>query len=353
MLETRVLAKPKIIIRLLELSGWLAIITLANLIIGILLVFHGPFVALKELYVTTAMTTYTHQYLAQWFVNKTEIERIMAKNRIQEPSENTNEKAIMIDERLIKRKSEIEYFEINRNNFRGHLLKVSNPKNISLSASDNLGRTGMKVSDFARKQNAVAAINAGGFADVGGIGTGGTPTGLLMVDGKILYKDNLDKYSIIGFDRNNIMVLGKYTLREIEEMGVRDAVNFGPFIVVNGEPMIKYGDGGWGIAPRTAIGQTKDGAILLLVIDGRQISSIGATLRDLQDIMLEYGAQNAANLDGGSSTTMYYNGQVINKPSSPDGPRDVPSAFVVKLENSFLDENVPVLLKQVSGFEGH
>jgi exopolysaccharide biosynthesis protein len=94
--------------------------------------------------------------------------------------------------------------------------------------------------------------------------------------------------------------------------------------------MIKSGNGGWGLAPRTAIGQTKDGTVLLLVIDGRQLSSLGATLKDVQDIMLSYGAYNAANLDGGSSTTMVYNGKIINTPSSQYGPRYLPSAFIVK-----------------------
>jgi hypothetical protein len=90
------------------------------------------------------------------------------------------------------------------------------------------------------------------------------------------------------------------------------------------------GDGGWGIAPRTAIGQRKTGEVLFLVIDGRTIDSIGATLKDIQDILLQYGAYNASNLDGGSSTTMYFNGKVINKPSDKLGERTVPTAFIVE-----------------------
>ena len=88
-------------------------------------------------------------------------------------------------------------------------------------------------------------------------------------------------------------------------------------------------NGGWGLAPRTAIGQRRDGTVIMLVIDGRQLSSIGATLRDVQDIMLEYGAYNAANLDGGSSSTMVYENRIVNIPSSKYGPRDLPSAFII------------------------
>jgi exopolysaccharide biosynthesis protein len=113
-------------------------------------------------------------------------------------------------------------------------------------------------------------------------------------------------------------------------MKIRDAISFGPALIINGKPLIKKGDGGWGIAPRTAIGQRKDGTILLLVIDGRQKSSIGATLKDVQNVLLEYGAYNAANLDGGSSTTMYYNGNLINSPSDILGERAIPSAFIIK-----------------------
>lgn len=113
-------------------------------------------------------------------------------------------------------------------------------------------------------------------------------------------------------------------------MGIRDAVSFSPFLVVNGKPAITQGDGGWGIAPRTAIGQTRDGTILMLVIDGRQLGSLGATLKDVQEIMLQNGAYNVANLDGGASTVLYYNQQIVNHPSSPYGDRHAPSFFIMK-----------------------
>lgn len=125
-------------------------------------------------------------------------------------------------------------------------------------------------------------------------------------------------------------MVGKYTLDEIKNLDIKEAVSFGPALVVNGKPMIKSGDGGWGIAPRTAIGQKADGTVIFLVIDGRAISSVGATLKDVQNIMLDYGAVNATNLDGGSSTTMYYKGKVINNPSNPLGERMVPTIFYAK-----------------------
>jgi exopolysaccharide biosynthesis protein len=115
----------------------------------------------------------------------------------------------------------------------------------------------------------------------------------------------------------------------MKNLGVTDAISFGPALIVNGKITVK-GDGGWGIAPRTAIGQKKDGSILMLVIDGRQVSSLGATIKDAAEVMKQYGAYNATNLDGGSSSTMYYEDEVINNPCDPLGERSVPSIVYVK-----------------------
>jgi exopolysaccharide biosynthesis protein len=113
-------------------------------------------------------------------------------------------------------------------------------------------------------------------------------------------------------------------------MEIRDAVSFGPNLIVNGKPMIKSGDGGGGIQPRTAIAQRQDGTVLFLAIDGRQKNSLGATLKDVQNVFLKYGAYNAANLDGGSSSTMILDNQLVNKPSDILGERALPSAFIIK-----------------------
>ena len=100
-------------------------------------------------------------------------------------------------------------------------------------------------------------------------------------------------------------------------------------MIINGEPQNVSGVGG-GLNPRTAIGQTADGTILFLVIDGRQVNSIGASFADLQEIMIEHGAINASTMDGGTSSQLYYNGEVISVPYSPSGPRRCPTAFLIK-----------------------
>ncbi|MGE5329097.1 MAG: phosphodiester glycosidase family protein [Deltaproteobacteria bacterium] len=292
---------------------------------SILIIFHSPFTDLKELYVTTAMTTMTQQYLARIFVSDEEINRIMEKNKIDDSSAKSNNGI-----NTSGYNDKIELIPMQRNSFKGFLMIIHDPSRVSVGTTSKLGSRGMKVLDIVSKYNAIAGINAGGFSDEGGHGNGGTPEGIIIENYKIMYKQGLKTYSVIGFDSKNTLVLGKYSLKEIEKLNLRDAVSFKPFLIVNGESMIKSGNGGWGLGPRTIIGQRKDGAVLFLVVDGRQITSIGATLKDCVDIMLENGAYNAANLDGGASTTLVYENKIQNNPCSRYGPRFVPSAFLVK-----------------------
>jgi exopolysaccharide biosynthesis protein len=183
---------------------------------------------------------------------------------------------------------------------------------------------------MAKENDAIGGINAGGFEDTDGQGNGGIPTSIVVKDGNILFKTQNDSYSIVGFNKQGILVIGKYSLSEINKLNLKAAVSFEPFLVVNGKPTIRSGNGGWGMSPRTVIGQRKDGTVLMLVTEGRKLSEPGATLKDVQDIMLKYQAYNAANLDGGSSTTIYWDGKILNDPSSSDGVRFIPTAFLIK-----------------------
>lgn len=316
--------KLKSLIKKYIFYPFLAVLLLS--LLGIYVVFYSPFTYFKELFVTTAMTTMTHQYLARIFVSEDEIKQIMEKNKVDDSYENSREKDINTS----KYNDKVEVIPIQGNKFKGFMMIVYNPSRVTVGTTSNLGSRGMKVLDIVNKYNAIAGINAGGFSDEGGHGNGGTPEGIIIENYKIVYKQGLRSYSVIGFDSNNVLILGKYTLKEIQNLNLRDAVSFKPFIILNGESTIKSGNGGWGIGPRTIIGQRKDGAVLFLVIDGRQVTSLGATLKDASDIMLQYGAYNAANLDGGASTTLVYDGKIQNSPCSRYGPRYVPSAFIVK-----------------------
>lgn len=221
---------------------------------------------------------------------------------------------------------------ISGTGYSGYVMTVKDPTKIRLGVPSKPGR-GERVSSMVKRTGAIAGVNGGGFSDPNWQGNGFQPIGIVMSQGKIYYDDLGKKKStqIVGLDKEGKMIAGRYSLNEIQDMGVQEAVTFQPRLIVNGKGLIKNAADGWGIAPRTAMGQRADGAILFVVIDGRQPGhSIGANLYDVQQIMLDHGAVIAANLDGGSSTVLVKDGAVLNKPStkSPEG-RYLPTAFLV------------------------
>ncbi len=222
--------------------------------------------------------------------------------------------------------------QVNSSRFKGYLLEIDDPTQVTLGITPSLGTKGELTSEIARDNGAIAAVNAGGFNDPSGTGTGKTPYGVIIHNGVVMWEENDEaNEDLIGLDGNGVLVTGSYTIPEMEEMNIREGVSFGPTLIKNGEKMVTGAiNDQWGLGPRTAIGQKQDGTILLLVIDGRQIDSPGATLLDVQNILYDQGAWTAANLDGGSSTTMYYDGKVINHPCDPLGERMVSTAFIVK-----------------------
>lgn len=300
---------------------------------GPFIVFYGPFKNVRKTIVGAAMSTLSHQYIATTFLSDQKIKDILKDDVIEEINQNEDVQDLEFEN---NHDSNIDRYDIEGKKFKGSMLVIHDPSRVKVGYSSKIGKSGELTSQIAKANNAVAAVNGGGFVDQSNdgnwTGTGGQPVGILMSNGKMIHNDitNRDaKNDTVAITSKGVLLVGKYTLNELEELKVTEAMTFGPALVVNGQPTIKNGDGGQGIAPRTAIGQRKDGAILLLVIDGRQVSSIGATLRDVQDVMLEYGAYNATNLDGGSSSTMYYDEEVINNPCDPLGERSVPSIIYV------------------------
>lgn len=300
-----------------------------------LLIFYGPFQNVKKTVVGAAMTTLSHQFIAKFFLSDAEINKILGENSI----DNLEQGDVTQLKFENNHDDSIEREEISDGKkFKGYILIVHDPTRVKVGYSKKLGVEGEMTSQIAKDNKAVAAINAGGFIDSSSgdskwTGTGGKPVGIIMSNGKVLYNDINDpdsKNDVVAITKNGVLLVGAHSLNEMTSLGVTDAISFSPALVVDGKGTIKSGDGGWGIAPRTAIGQRKDGSILFLVIDGRQTSSLGATLKDVQNIMLQYGAINATNLDGGSSSTMYYDGDILNNPCDPLGERSVPSAFYVK-----------------------
>jgi exopolysaccharide biosynthesis protein len=216
--------------------------------------------------------------------------------------------------------------EVTGDGYVGRLALVTNPAQVRVGISKYLGKVGQTVEQIARDNDAVLAINASGFADPEWHGNGGIVVGLLIKDGKILSQPVNNGYLNIGFSQDDRLYIGA----SVEEVKYRDAVEFMPALIINGKN-VTDGFTGFGIQPRSAIGQAADGTVMLLTVDGRQIGySLGCTVGNCAEILAKYGALQASNLDGGSSTIMVYRGKVINRPSSTtNAGRLVPDAFIV------------------------
>ena len=187
---------------------------------------------------------------------------------------------------------------------------------------------GVTLDVMAQQYGAVAGINAGGFIDQNGAGNGWPPSGITYSMG--INFSQMENGPIAGLDKNNKMWAGYYNYFDCEGLGIRDAVCFGPALVTDGvKADTRYFESG--IGARTAIGQREDGAIVMMVVDGRQGYSIGITYADCADIMVDkFGCINASNMDGGNSSCMYYAGQAVNRSSNQAyGTRNLPDAWLV------------------------
>ncbi|MCF0135287.1 MAG: phosphodiester glycosidase family protein [Lachnospiraceae bacterium] len=220
--------------------------------------------------------------------------------------------------------------EVNGPTYSGYMMIVQDPTRLFLGTPEKFGDEGLTIYEMVEKYECVAAINGGGFIDPNGTGNGGLPDGIVVNEGVIVNGADEGPQDMVGFDDRGILLVGRMSPEECMEMHMQYGVHFGPSLIIDGVPQNDSGEFFSGVNPRTAIGQRSDGAVLMLVIDGRQIYSPGATLVDLVDVMLEYGAVNASNLDGGSSTMMIYNGELVNHCASVIGPRKIPTCFLVR-----------------------
>jgi len=219
--------------------------------------------------------------------------------------------------------------EVRGEGYAGYMMIVLDPSRVIVgTVPEAYGGRGYTVAELVEKFDAVAGVNAGGFVDNDGRGDGSIPDSLVVYEGKIYEEQRGIREGFVGIDDNYILHVGNLTYQEIVDKNIQYGACFGPVLLCNGEP----GKTVSGINPRTAIGQRSDGAILLLVIDGRQVISLGATLQDLIEVFQEYGAVNACNLDGGSSSLMWFGGDYINNCASVVGIRPVPTTFLVMKE---------------------
>ena len=339
--------KGKKIIRL-KISFFTILIFLMDLcVIAGLYVIHTE--KFKTFWIPSAMTTMTHKYLAYTLYDEETVNRVMSENYIEQSTEEVNLEDIVINQgdlftKRYTNKYDKEIFtkipgndvykliRINESKFKGWLTVIYDPSDVELAVSSKLGRSGQSVNTLVRDNQGLVGINGGGFEDLDGWGNGSIPYGAIIKNGEIVWTHSGGWGSLIGFNKDHKMVLTYKKPEEAIQDGVVDAVDFGPFLIVNGNVSKIHGDGGWGTAPRSIIAQRKDGVVLFLIIDGRMPGySIGATMNDVIEILTRYKAYNAANLDGGASTTMSINGSLWNNPYAGGeyGGRTVSNAWIV------------------------
>lgn len=312
-----------------------------------LFILYGPYNNFRTWLITTAMATMNHQYYCKWFYSEDVINDVLNSNYVKESDESSNPNLITFDkngnykneyEKEILEHDKDDLYKIIRFEVNGcdaYLAAIYDPSKISVGISKWLGRSGQYIYDMAKEQDAVLAINGGGFFDPNYNSNGANPLGITISNGKIISDAayNSNSGGVIGFDENNkLLLLRNINANEALNMGIRDAVTMGPFLIVNGKTADIKGNGGWGYAARTVIGQRSDGIVLFLVVDSNEFRTKGASMKDLAEIMENYGAINAANLDGGTSSAIVENGELLNDPIDSalrHKTRGIPTIFKV------------------------
>ena len=326
-------------------------ITLAGLIIAVLLIvflfFHGPSPKARDMFVTTMLETGQAKFVVKIFLSDSKVKEIVKNNSLKEMKAEVDTSLINVENTENNEPIKIE--EVNGGSFRGKMMIISNPADVFLATTYPWSEYGQELDQLVKKSGAIGGVNGGLYVSTGN--KGGYPIGVVVSKGVIQY-NNTGGYNglyMIGLDNNNLLRIIEVTHKskaEVENIvkteGIRDAVTFqdeysdknNHFVklIINGEKRELNGLGS-GKNPRTAIGQRKDGTILLLVTDGRGDGAhLGASAADLIKVMSDYGAVNAANLDGGSSTSMYYNGEYLKTSVTmyyANSSWKIPTAFVV------------------------
>ena len=307
------------------------LITFIGAYLTLWVICRGPSTAASDLFVSTILETGQAKFLASWYFTDEEILEITGRNGMGQTDD-------QVDTGLITRPGEgeegdepfdldgVTIEEISGRSFYAKMLIVNDPSRVKLATiypwSDfDRSKGGETLESLVTGGGYLAGINGGEYYSEGN--WGGRPMGVVVCDGQIQYNVPEAGDVLVGFNEDDILLImdvGHMSAQQVEnlvaENRIRDAVCFKDIddgddnhftkVIINGKAREITGTGS-GANPRTAIGQRADGTVLMLVTDGRGAAGhLGATAQDLISIMLDYGAVNAANLDGGSSSAMYY-----------------------------------------------
>lgn len=281
--------------------------------------FYGPWESFKQLWINTSMYSSHFKFLATALYTEDYIQSVLDKNKAAVDRKTDKENVVVAGG------SGLYVDRIKGDYFTGAIIKIEDPRRVSMVLSDD--RRGTLLEDMVGVHQALGGVNASGFSDDK---ERGLPWGTTIVNGVFVSRNPRgDRHVMGGFTRDHKLVVGLFSDDEIAARDYLWAFEFGPLLIVNGEKT-EMTDFSGGLAPRTAIGQLRNGEVLLVVVDGRRIDSLGATYRDMQTILYANGAVNAIGLDGGSSTSMVYRGELVNTPSEGEAGRLLPSAIIFK-----------------------
>ena len=297
------------------------------------------------------MHTMSHKYFAYIFYTDEMIQQTMNENYYIPLTEEVDLDSIVIDtapkhtyeneydEQILVRdegNDDYKLIDVKVGKHDAFLVAIYDPSRISVVTKEKLGKGafGENMVSMSKRTNSKVCINGGKFQqDSQGLSSD-FPIGYIIKDSEIVWAtDPTWRSELIGFNKDHKLVLTKATGNEALEMGIRDAVEFGPYFIINGKSMQTVGNGGSGNAPRVAIAQRKDGIVLFLVTNTKFFYG-GPTFSEVIETLQKYGAYNAANLDGGSSATLVIENKLINTPrditTGVINPRGTVSGFCFK-----------------------
>ena len=304
------------------------ILAVAALCLVLNTVFQGPSDAAREVLTMSLLEPSGTKWIPPLFLDEETLNSIRYKSGDELEDDYTNTNLVVINKDKVLTGGDewanhpdgIRIEEYKGATFNAHIMIVRDPAAVFMgtsTASYSTNIPGKRLNEAMAEadESVIAAVNAGAFFDNGTSDpiVGSVPAGLVYAGGKQVwnaYHGFIPAETgggFVGFNTDNILVVAKsITPEQAEELNIRDGCEFGPVLIMNGEVNMEAYNKASGWNPRSAIGQREDGAIIFVCIDGRQAGSIGGTYKDVTDIMIEYGAVNACNLDGGSSSVMMY-----------------------------------------------
>ena len=310
-------------------------IVIVDILVAICFVLVYAITPIKNKIISTAMITKTHQYIAYIFYSEKTVSNVISKNKYIPLTDDVNLDDIVIDtsekesydneydEQILTREpgnEDYKYIKVKvGKKYDGHLVAIYDPSRVKLIASKtfNTGHGQERIKDMCKRSKGIVCINGGRFNDTTGYGSD-IPRGTLIKDGKIIWSDSTKATNLIGFNNDNKLVLSTTTAKNAIKQGIRDGLEFGPFLIVNGKKLqYQSAAGGYDRAARVAIAQRRDGVVLFLVTEG--VHTNGPTLMEVIELLEKYGAYNAANLDGGTSAQLVVKNKLMNTPRTVYG----------------------------------